>query len=97
VEGLDQLTVPFTKKEMDDIVKHMPPDKAPGLDGFNGLFLKKCWPIVEKEFYRLVEDFDAGTVRLENINGSYITIVPKKKLLRWMSMIFVQFHSPMSA
>jgi hypothetical protein len=46
VADLDQLTVPFQKKELNDIVKSMPPDRAPGPDGFNGLFLKKCWPIV---------------------------------------------------
>ena len=41
VEGLDFLTEPFTKEEMDDTVKHMPIDKAPGPDGFYGLFFKK--------------------------------------------------------
>jgi len=38
VDGLDLLTKPFEKEEMDDVVKHMPVDKAPGPDGFNGLF-----------------------------------------------------------
>jgi hypothetical protein len=55
----------------------MPFDKAPGPDGFNGLFVKKCWPIVKDEFVRLVEDFHAGTLNLQSINGSYITLVPK--------------------
>jgi hypothetical protein len=40
--------------------------------------VKKCWPIIQKEFYRLAEDFHNGTVRLQNINGSYITLVPEK-------------------
>lgn len=40
VDGLDFLTETFTKEEMDDVVKHMPIDKAPGADGFNGLFFK---------------------------------------------------------
>jgi hypothetical protein len=40
--------------------------------------VKKCWPIIQKEFYRLAEDFHSGTVKLQNINGSYITLVPKK-------------------
>ena len=30
VEGLDVLTKPFEKEEMDNVVKHMPVDKAPG-------------------------------------------------------------------
>jgi hypothetical protein len=55
----------------------MPSDKAPGPDGFNGLFLKKCWPIVKDEFVKLVEDFHAGNLNLQSINGSYITLVPK--------------------
>jgi hypothetical protein len=63
---------------MDDIVKSMLSDRALWPNGFNGLLLKKCWPIVQNKFYRLAEDFYAGNVRLENINGSYITLVPKK-------------------
>ena len=31
VEGLDNLTRPFEKDEMDNVVKHMPVDKAPGM------------------------------------------------------------------
>jgi mannosylglycoprotein endo-beta-mannosidase len=57
VEGLDELTVPFTKDEMDGVIKHMPSDRAPGPDGFNGLFVKKCWPIIKEEFYNLAKEF----------------------------------------
>jgi hypothetical protein len=81
VEGLEELTVPFTKKEMDDVIKHMPADRAPGPDGYNGLFLKKCWPIIQNEFYRLAANFFDETIQLQNINGSYITLGPKKKRL----------------
>jgi hypothetical protein len=54
VEGLDELTVPFTKKEMDEVIKAMPADRAPVPDGYNGMFVKKCWPIIQKEFYALL-------------------------------------------
>jgi hypothetical protein len=63
---------------LDDIIKAMPADRALGPDGFSGMFLKQCWPIVQNEFYRLAENFYNGTLRMENINGSYITLVPKK-------------------
>jgi hypothetical protein len=49
--------MPFSRKEIDDVIKAMPSDRAPGPDGFNGLFLKKCWPIIKHDFYRLVEEF----------------------------------------
>ena len=37
-EGLEQIVTPFSKEEIDNVVKHMPVDKAPGPDGFNGMF-----------------------------------------------------------
>lgn len=39
IDGLDVLTVPFTREEIDQVVKEMPGDRAPGPDGFNGSFL----------------------------------------------------------
>jgi hypothetical protein len=63
---------------MDDVIKRMPADHAPRPDGYNGLFLKKCWPIIQNEFYRLAADFFDEAIQLQNINGSYITLVPKK-------------------
>jgi hypothetical protein len=38
VDDLEELTNPFSKKEMDEVIKDMPLDRAPGPDGFNGLF-----------------------------------------------------------
>jgi hypothetical protein len=55
----------------------MPIDKALGLDGFNGFFLKKCWNIVKQEFFKLANDFYFGQLNLESINISYITLIPK--------------------
>jgi hypothetical protein len=77
VEGLDELTLPFRQKEMDDVIMAMPSDRAPGPDGFNGLFLKNCWSLIKQEFYALAADFHDGKLNLLNINGSYVTLVPK--------------------
>lgn len=43
VPDLEELTLPFLQSEIDDTVRKMPTDKAPGPDGFNGLFMKRCW------------------------------------------------------
>src|SRR4051812_25996860 len=55
----------------------MPADKAPGPDGFNGAFIKKCWNIICQNFYRLIADFHAGQLSLHSINASFITLIPK--------------------
>jgi hypothetical protein len=76
-EITEDLISPFTTDEIDDIIKKMPPDKAPGPDGFNGCFLKSCWHIIKTDFYKLCQDFYDGTVSLDSINSSFITLVPK--------------------
>ncbi|XP_071681176.1 uncharacterized protein [Lolium perenne] len=79
-DDLEELTKPFETKEMDEVIKEMPVDRAPGSDGFNGMFLKKCWHIVKEDFYKLAADFHDESIQLANINGSYITLVPKKQV-----------------
>lgn len=74
---LQCLVQPFTAEEIDLVVKCMPPDKAPGPDGFNGLFMKKCWPLIKDDFYKLCQDFFEGIVDIEPINNSFIILVPK--------------------
>ena len=48
--NLQHLVEPWTHSEIDSIVKKMPIDKAPGPDDFNGLFLKRTWPLLKKIF-----------------------------------------------
>lgn len=74
---LDELTVPFTEQEIDEVVREMPADRAPGPDGFNGAFLKACWPIIKYDFYKLCSEFHDGQLSLENLNYGYITLIPK--------------------
>jgi hypothetical protein len=51
VFNLEALGAPIHREEIDTIVKRLPSDKAPGPDGFNGLFIKKCWNIIKNDFY----------------------------------------------
>ena len=77
IEGLDELTVPFTPAKIDHVIKTMPADRAPGPDGFNGAFLKACWPIIKEDFYKLCNQFFDGNLNLESINDGFITLIPK--------------------
>jgi hypothetical protein len=74
---LQSIAKPFTKEDIDMIVKTMPGDKAPDPDGFNGLFIKKCWYIIKDDIYDVCMDFFNGKVDLQAINNSFITLVPK--------------------
>jgi hypothetical protein len=75
--NLEHLEEPFSKDDVDNIVKTMPLDKSPGPDGFNGVFLKKCWHIIKEDIYELCFDFFNGIVDLQAINNSFITLIPK--------------------
>jgi len=75
---LSALVAPFTHQEVDQVVKSLPSDKAPGPDGFNTDFVKKCWPLICHDFYNLCSSFHDGNVCLRSINNSYIVLVPKK-------------------
>lgn len=71
------LVEPFSHDDIDNVVRRLPLDKAPGPDGFNGFFIKKCWHIIKGDFYKLCDDFFQGTLCIDSINSSFITLVPK--------------------
>lgn len=77
-EDLDQLILPFSTEEIDAVVLNLPGDKAPGPDGFNGLFVKKAWHTIRNDVYRLCFDFWEHRADLKSINSSFITLVPKR-------------------
>ena len=78
VDGLEDLSRPFTDDEVEEVIKHLPSDRAPGPDGFTGLFLKRCWSILKDDFMKLVTEFYEGNCSLECLNTSLITLIPKK-------------------
>lgn len=47
---LSLLEEPFLEEEINNIVKMLPMDKSPSSDGFNNEFIKKCWPLIKKDF-----------------------------------------------
>ena len=73
---LSSLVLPFTEEEIDAVVKLMPSDKAPGPDGFNGMFMKKCWGTIKHDVYKIYQEFFDCTMDLTPINTSFITLVP---------------------
>jgi hypothetical protein len=75
--NLESLAAPILREEIDRVIKLLPPDKATGPDGFNGLFMKRCWDLIKDDFYNLCRDFFNCEVVLDSLNESFITLVPK--------------------
>jgi hypothetical protein len=76
-QDFSHLEIPFSKKEIDEVIAHMPNDKSPGPDGFNGVFMKKCWETICNQFYRLCAEFHAGNLVIQSINTTFIALIPK--------------------
>jgi hypothetical protein len=74
---LSHLDNPFTVEEIGTVLKEIPTDKSLGLDGINGLFMKRSWDIIKDDFIKLANDFYSGNINLERINTSFITLIPK--------------------
>jgi hypothetical protein len=55
----------------------MPTDKAPRPDGFNDLFLKKCWDIIKGDVYNPCQEFYNGTIDTKPLNNAFIMLVRK--------------------
>lgn len=69
----------FSQQEIDLVIRNLPNCHAPGPDGFNGFFIKKCWNIIRDDFNRLIQDFCSSNTDLRSINSSLIALIPKKE------------------
>eukprot|EP00253_Pinus_taeda_P022384 PITA_22384 len=67
----------ITMEEVEEAVRSMPNDKAPGPDGFTINFYKVCWKIVKNDIWEIVEDSRRSKTILKSLNSTFITLVPK--------------------
>jgi hypothetical protein len=44
----------FTEDEVRKAINQMPSDKAPGPDGFTGLFFKRCWGTIKDDIMKVI-------------------------------------------
>lgn len=57
----------------------VPGDKAPGPDGFTGLFFKSCWAIIKHDIMKAIFCFgNLRTANLHWVNSTNIILLPKK-------------------
>ena len=76
---LSALEAPFLLDELKKAIFDMPREKAPGPDGFIGLFFRSCWDTISEDLLaaitQLVEMGDGGAPLLNSAN---IVLIPKK-------------------
>lgn len=73
----DTLLLPFSDLDVKFAVDSLGASKAPGPDGFNGLFYQKNWESIKKEVCSAVLGFFSnGTIPLE-LNETLVSLVPK--------------------
>jgi hypothetical protein len=78
--NLSTLGDAFSEDEVRNAINQMPSDKAPGPDGFTGIFFKKCWGIIKDDIMKVIEQF--GNLHVHNfhwLNSTNIVLLPKKE------------------
>ena len=76
---LTDLELPFSEDEVWNTIKHLPPDKAPGPDGYTGRFYKICWPVIKPDLMAAISAVQRGNFRnMQLLNSALLTLLPKK-------------------
>jgi hypothetical protein len=77
---LQDLAEILMDEEVWGVIKELPPDRAPGPDGFIGSFYKRAWPIIKRELMAALLKLYVGDGRtFGRLNKALITPIPKKQ------------------
>lgn len=61
------------------VIKSMPAERAPGPDGFIGLFFHKSWSIIKGDIMAAIHKLQLGNGRgFGRLNQTIITLIPKR-------------------
>lgn len=77
--ALSDLEMIFSEEEVWNTIKEMPPDRAPGPDGFIAAFYPKAWPIIKNDVMAMVMKLYVKDGRgFGKLNQAHIVLIPKK-------------------
>lgn len=75
---MPDLDEPFSPEEILAAIKDSPDDKAPGPDGFTGLFYKSCWDTIQGDIVAAVDQlYRMDGSSFDRVNLAFITLLPK--------------------
>ncbi|KAM0830041.1 hypothetical protein ACQ4PT_066474 [Festuca glaucescens] len=70
----------FSEEEVWGVIKELPPDRAPGPDGFVGAVYQRAWGTIKPEIMAAILKLYVGDGRsFGKLNRALITLVPKKQ------------------
>ena len=76
--NLEDLDMPFTEQELFGTIKSLPSEKAPGPDGFIGIFYKECWGVIKDDLFQAAMGFyNHKTSKMHLFNEANIVLLPK--------------------
>lgn len=73
----EKLFKPVSDEEIKKAIDSLGELKAPGPDGYNGLFFKKKWDTVGKDVCQAIQSFFNGEDLPPEINETIMSLVPK--------------------
>ncbi|WVZ59075.1 LOW QUALITY PROTEIN: hypothetical protein U9M48_009276 [Paspalum notatum var. saurae] len=75
---LTHLEAPFTEGELLEAIRQLPPDKAPGPDGFTGSFYRSCWPVIKADLMAVMNSLHSQRfLNFDLLNRANIILLPK--------------------
>lgn len=82
---MSHLEEDVTEEELAAVIRDIAADKAPGLDGFIGPFLKSAWAIIKGDLLQALHFFFSRHVQhLHHLNTAHIVLLPKKSDAKWV-------------
>jgi hypothetical protein len=77
---LSLLDKPFNDEKIWEAIRQMPQNKAPGPDGFTGLFFRVCWQTIRADIVTAVNSvYNLRCHDLNLLNKANIILLPKKE------------------
>ena len=73
-----EIMMPFSEKEIIDVIWSMELDKAPGPYGFSFHFYTVCWNVIRKDLLRMVKAFQTKSKVGGNTNSTFLALIPKE-------------------
>lgn len=73
----EDICLPFSDDEIKEVAFNLGGSKAPGPDGFSGMFFHNFWDVVGKDVCMAVKSFASSAFLLKELNQTNVVSIPK--------------------